>query len=420
MQSKPNRPLWIKILIAGLGLAVIAVILYQIPAIQNRVSWRLEVARTYARGILQPVRPLPTALPLAQLSVQTMTPTATLANPSTPTPRPTLAMTPTPTATPTPLPGRVVLAEPPYETQDINNCGPATLSMYLRWFGWEGTQKDIADLVKPIRQDRNVNVDELQYAARTMASSLNTEFRVGGTLETLKRLLAAGLPVVIEEGFNMAESYWPNDDRWAGHYLLVYGYDDSLKVFYAQDSFLGARRVFNYADLDKTWQSFNRVFLIAYPLEKQPEIERLLSEDWDPDTNRQRALDTARAETESDPRNPYAWFNLGSNLVYFERYAEAAQAYDQARSLDLPQRMLRYQFGPFFAYFHAGRIDDLLALTDYALERTPNSEEALLWRGWGLYRQGDKNAAVESFQKALEARADYGDALYALNFVLTN
>ena len=26
----------------------------------------------------------------------------------------------------------------------------------------------------------------------------------------------------------------------------------------------------------------------------------------------------------------------------------------------LPQRMLRYQFGPFFAYFHTGRIDDLL------------------------------------------------------------
>jgi hypothetical protein len=32
---------------------------------------------------------------------------------------------------------------------------------------------------------------------------------------------AAGFPVMIEETFMMEESYWPNDDRWAGHYLLV-------------------------------------------------------------------------------------------------------------------------------------------------------------------------------------------------------
>jgi hypothetical protein len=27
-------------------------------------------------------------------------------------------------------------------------------------------------------------------------------------------------PVMIEESFIMEESYWLNDDRWAGHYLL--------------------------------------------------------------------------------------------------------------------------------------------------------------------------------------------------------
>jgi tetratricopeptide (TPR) repeat protein len=82
--------------------------------------------------------------------------------------------------------------------------------------------------------------------------------------------------------------------------------------------------------------------------------------------------------------------------------------------------MLRYQFGPFLAYFHAGRTDDLMALTDYALLRTPNSEEALLWRGWGLYRLGKKAEAVASFQKALEARPGYHDAKYALDFVRDN
>lgn len=104
-------------------------------------------------------------------------------------------------------------------------------------------------------------------------------------------------------------------------------------------------------------------------------------------------------------------------MVYFERNAEAARAYDTARNLGLPQRMLRYQFGPFIAYFHAGRIDDLLTLTEYALQRTPNSEEALLWHGWALYRQGDTSGAVANWRKALHERPGYQDALYALDFV---
>ncbi|NPV56897.1 MAG: hypothetical protein HPY76_09560, partial [Anaerolineae bacterium] len=106
--------------------------------------------------------------------------------------------------------------------------------------------------------------------------------------------------------------------------------------------------------------------------------------------------------------------------VYFESYIQAALAYDTARQLGLPQRMLRYQFGPFLAYFHTSRNDDLLTLTDYALEITPNSEEALLWRGWALYRASDRAGAAESFQRALDAHPGYEDAIYGLNFLREN
>ena len=103
--------------------------------------------------------------------------------------------------------------------------------------------------------------------------------------------------------------------------------------------------------------------------------------------------------------------------MYFERYNEAAGAYDRARDIGLPQRMLRYQFGPFFAYFHTRRMEDLQALTDYALQITPNAEEALLWRGWMLFRNGDKNGAMTNFQQALTENPNYQDAQYAINFV---
>ncbi len=172
--------------------------------------------------------------------------------------------------------------------------------------------------------------------------------------------------------------------------------------------------------MDEYWQAFNRVYILIYPPQQEPTVQAILGENWDPDANRQYALEASQAETESDPDNAYAWFNLGTNLTYFERYIEATDAFDKARELGLPQRMLRYQFSPFIAYFHTGQIDDLITLTEYALEVTPNSEEAWLWHGWAMYRKGDSNQASADFQRALEENPLYLDAQYAIDFIQSN
>jgi tetratricopeptide (TPR) repeat protein len=341
---------------------------------------------------------------------QTLSPTATATPEATPTPSPS----------PTPIPEMISLPAPEWEKQDINACGPAALTMYLRHYGWEGEQEVITEVIKPFREDRNVNVEELAYYVRNFAGWLNVEFRVGGDIELLKKLLAAGIPVMIEESFHIDETYWANDDHWAAHYQLLTGYDDSLKVFTGQDSFHGPDQKVTYDKLDEYWQAFNRVYILVYPPEMEPVVQSILGENWDPDVNRRNALEIARRETQEDPQNAFAWFNLGNNLTYFEEYAEATGAFDVARDLGLPQRMLRYQFTPFMAYFHSGQIDDLLALTSYALEVTPNAEEALLWQGWALYRQGDTNQAVANFEQALTENPNYQDAQYALDYVRNN
>lgn len=410
---KPNL-LRIGIFLAGFTLLIILV--YYLPPVNQRLSWRLDFAMTYLRAALHPIGDIPTALPQPEISV-TLHPTNT---PSTIKSVATPTISPTAMPIQTPIPLSTNLESPGWEKQDINNCGPATLAMYLRYYGWDGDQYPIADLLKPHREDRNVNVEELLYYVRTQAGWLDSEYRVGGDIQLLKDFLAAGIPVMIEEGFYLDEGYWPNDDRWAGHYLLINGYDDVNQTFLAQDSFRGADQAVPYQKVDRNWQAFNRVYILLYHPEQADIVKTILGTNWDPDTNRQHALDIAQAETASDPRNAYPWFNLGTNLVYFERYAEAARAYDTARNLGLPQRMLRYQFGPFFAYFFSGRNADLLALSDYALERTPNAEEALLWHGWALYRDGDNAKALADFQKALEENPNYQDAKYALDFVRQN
>lgn len=416
-----TRQLLIACLMAILGLAMLIFVAFNTPSIRSRIDWQVDIAMTYLRGVIHPVKPFPTAAEAVVLPTQIPTSIATpLSALAADQPSPTQAPTATPAPSPTPIPGKVELPAPLWEQQTPNNCGPATLALYLRYYGWQGNQEDISKLVKPITEDRNVNPEELVYFVRTHAGWLNSEFRVGGDLDLLKQLIAAGIPVMIEESFFFEQPYWPNDDLWAAHYLLLTGYDETSDTFTGQDSFHGPNQVIPASTLDSYWQIFNRVYLLAYPPAQEAAVKDILGGNWDPDLNRQHALEVSQAETQSQPKNAYAWFNLGSNLVYFDRNGEAASAYDTARNLGLYQRMLRYQFGPFFAYFHAGMTAELLTVTEYALERTPNSEEALLWHGWAMYRMGKKLEAAADWQKALEYRPGYQDAQYALDFLAAN
>ncbi|HEX7433208.1 MAG TPA: C39 family peptidase [Anaerolineaceae bacterium] len=391
-----------------------------IPSFQSRVNWREEIALAYLRGMVNPAGKMPTPLPAPHIEHHQL-PSPTPDGSARPDPiqthtsQPTSTATPAPTPTFPPLPASAKLAPPQWEKQDANNCGPATLSIFLHFYGWTGVQSDINKVIKPDINDRNVNIDELVYFVRTHAGWLKADYHVGGNEELIKRFISNGIPFMIEETSILNETYWPGDDHWAGHYLLITGYDNNLRSFTVQDSWLGPNLSNSYDLLDTHWQAFNRAYVLLYRPEQEDLVKRLLGSDWDEAGNRTNALDSATQETLKDPRNPYAWFNKGTNLLYFERWSEAAEAYDTARQIGLPQRMLRYQFGPFIAYFKTNRIQDLVTLGDYALKITPNSEEDLLWHGWGVYLQGDKTTAIDNFRTALKFNPTYQDAKNALN-----
>lgn len=416
--SKRAKP----ILIALTGLFLLAILVLQIPAVKSAVSWRYEKLTIYIKNAANPPGPVPTALPVTPMppTVQASediakhpvgTETSEVSQPT---------VTQSPTATNAPLPAQVSLASPPYEQQTPNNCGPATLSMALHLYGWEGDQADIAAQIKPLLQDRNVNPEEMAYYVRNFAGWLNVQYRVAGNLTILKRLLAARYPVIVESvtSLDPNDAFGPTDDLWAAHYLLLTGYDDAAKTFTIQDSYRGADLTISYTQLQSEWEPFNNLYMVLYFPQDKAELQALLGPDWDPDANRQRALESAQAAAEADPNNAFAWFNLGSDLVYFERYEEAALAYDKSRKIGLPLRMFRYQFGPFIAYFQASRNEDLLVLANYARGITEMSEEAWLWYGWGLYRQNDFEGAKAAWQKALSInKAPYVDARNALQYV---
>ncbi|MCZ6529012.1 MAG: C39 family peptidase [Chloroflexi bacterium] len=415
MTSSPRftRVLWFAV--GALAVAGLLLLAYQIPPVKFRLEWRLDSFSGIVRGWIRPDQTLPTP---ASASVSSFLPLVLPTSAASSIAPGQTEIPPTPAPSPTALPASVSLPSPTWEKQDWNNCGPATLALSLRFHGWEGDQFVISDLLKPERGDKNVNIEELVFYVRTQAGWLNADFRVGGTIERLKSFIAAGFPVIVEKGFVLGEG--DGGGGWAGHYLLLTGYDDAQQTFVSQDTNPGTGgpdRLISYEELDEGWREFNRVYMYLYLPRDESRIQSILGQDVDLDHNRAAALEAAQAEIESDPQSPYSWFNLGTNLVYFERYGEASQAFDNALALGLPWRFTRYQFGPYIAYFNQGRFQDVVDLAEATLFRTYKAEESLLWRGWAKFRLGDLNSAIVDWREALQYNPNYQDAQYALEYV---
>jgi tetratricopeptide (TPR) repeat protein len=169
-----------------------------------------------------------------------------------------------------------------------------------------------------------------------------------------------------------------------------------------------------YEEIDRLWAVFNRQYLVIYDAAHAQAVESILGEDRDEAALWPAALAHAEAAVRENPDDPFAWFNLGSDLVALGRFAEAAQAYDRARQIGLPWRMLWYQFGPFRAYYETGRYDEVIALANATIATAQQAEEMFFWRGLAHNAKGDKAAARASWQRALELNPHYADAAAAL------
>jgi tetratricopeptide (TPR) repeat protein len=237
------------------------------------------------------------------------------------------------------------------------------------------------------------------------------DYRLGGDLPRLKALLANDIPVVVEMWFT------PHPNDGMGHYRLLVGYDDIAGRFIAYDSYdpPGINVPLPYGPFDTDWRVFNRTYVPVYPPEKAPVVDTILGTDRDDQAMLQHALDVATSEATAQPNDAYAWFNVGSTLTAMGRSAEAVPAFDRARALKLPWRMLWYQFAPFQAYLDAGRYNDVLSLTGANLQQASDLEESQYYRGRALQAQGQTAQARTAYQAALKANPKYTPAYYSLS-----
>jgi tetratricopeptide (TPR) repeat protein len=360
-------------------------------------------ALTAVRASPTPAAPVETPVPTPRPSPS---PTSTTAAP-TPTRQPPPSPTPTATASPTPTAAHaaVHLSGARHVWQDWNNCGPATFAMLISYYGRQETQYDVQDAVRPNKWDLNVSPHELAAYVRSLG--LEVLVREGGLIGLLKRFLDQEIPIVLHVW------YYP-DEHGAGHYRLIVGYDETAGELIAYDVQLGPDYRISYAQQDQEWQVFNRLYVVAYRPEQAGQIREIVGEEMDDEVMYRHALQVALAERDADPGNRFAWFNAGTNYAALGDHAAAAAAFDQARVLGLPFRMLWYQFGPFEAYLAVGRYQDVIDLAEANLHMVGNQEESYYYLGRARQALDDPEAARACYRQALEYHPGFAPALEAL------
>jgi hypothetical protein len=414
---------------------------YSLPPVRDRLEWRLEDLRTKIKYALHPPEkvvfvPQEKVDEIVQATLAALPPSPTptqLPLPTLPAPEPTQPgatavplPSPTPAPTPTSIPGKVILKGAIHEYQKFNNCGPATLAVALSYWGWKGDQYVTRAYLRPGSDDRGKVKDDKNVSPSEMVDFVETQTqfkaltRVAGDKDLLKQLIAAGFPMIVEKGFE------PPKEDWMGHYELITGYDDPRSRFITQDVYIMPDFPVSYDEVEQRWRDFNSVYIVVYPPERETEVLSILGPQADVTANYQFAAREATQEIASQTgRDQYfAYFDLGSSLVGLKDYAGAAEAYDRAFALYLsipegkrPWRMLWYQFGPYEAYYHTGRYQDVinLASTTLATMSNPVLEEAYYWAGMAREALGESDRAIENFKIAVDLNPNYAAAKDELN-----
>lgn len=398
------------------GLAVLGVLAYQIPAVNQRLYYRVAKVQAAIHYFFRPPEDVVfspteqgTLAAAAQATLTAMAPTATPQPPTatplpTDEPTPTPTLTPTPTITPTPIPQNVLIDGVKWQKQGFNNCGPANLAMILTYWDHPVTQYDTEKVLKPYVKDRNVMPYEMRDYVLTQ-TGLGAIVRYGGDLETLKKFVAAGFPVVIERGYMDAK------EGWMGHYGLIYAYDDEKQEVEIPDTYLGKIRM-SYEDMLMYWAQFDDIYMVVYPWEREQEVMDILGPQTDENFNLRYALDQVekRIYTVKDRELFFAWYSRGSILTQLQDYAGAAASYDKAFEIyealepkTRPWRVLWYQTGPYFAYFYTGRYYDVLSLAQktISLSAEPAIPETWVWAARASQQLGDDLNAKYYFRQAL-------------------
>ena len=258
-----------------------------------------------------------------------------------------------------PAPNSKTLTNGVHVFQTYNNCGPASLSMALSYFGTNVSQEDLGKALRPYQipggdnDDKSVTLQEL--AKKAEEYGFVTYHRPNGNKDLIKYFIAQDIPVIART--------WTKDGEDIGHFRVVKGYDEVRKVIIQDDSLQGKNLEYSYDSFNGLWKAFGYEYLVLIPQEKIDIARLILGENFDKEIAWKNMLESTEKVIAQNPSDVYANFNKLVALSNLGNYEESVKVYESIEG-KLPPRMLWYQIEPIVAYQKVKNYNKVFEITD--------------------------------------------------------
>ncbi len=297
-----------------------------------------------------------------------------------------------------------------FVSQSFNNCGPAAMSMVFSSYNLDISQEELASKMRPYNfpygGDDDKSVFPTEFVATAEEYGFESLYRPNGDLETVKKLIANDIPVVVRT--------WLNPGEDVGHYRIIKGYDDVSQTFIQDDSYQGQGLTYSYDQVEDMWKPFNYSYILVYPKEKEATVSAILGENMDEKVAYQNALKRADEDLKNDPNDFYAEFNKSTAYYHLGDTKKSVASYDKIKD-QLPDRILWYVYEPLYAYQKEKQYDRILTIAEGILSHGNKAySELYQLRGEIYLDQGDKEAARNEFEQALYYNSNFEPAKKAL------
>lgn len=310
------------------------------------------------------------------------------------TPKPKFINLNTPTLSPSPFP--IPTAKPPTKLillnngyhifQTFNNCGPASLSMALSFYGINVSQKILGDELRPYQIASGINDDKSVTLSEIAEKSKDFGFvpilRPNGTPQVLINFIANNMPIIART--------WTKPNEDIGHFRVIKGYDQEKMIFIQDDSLQGKNLEFSFDEFNILWEKFGYEYLVLVPPEKLEIAKQILGDDYDEGTAWQKAANTAQNQ-----------FNLSISLFHIGKMEESVKSFEQVEDM-LPFRTLWYQIEPIYAYYKLNNFEKVFRITDKIINNGNRAySEVYIIRANSYKKMGMADKAQEELGKAI-------------------
>jgi len=364
-----------------------------------------------AATVAATIEPTATAAPtlVAQVAATTSTPVPSAVPTATTAPAtPTIAATPKPEA----IASATFLEPMSHWFQGWNQCAEESIAMSLSYFGIKLDPNAVTAYLRPNNGAKgSKNVESDRIVAYLRGQGVQAEAYHGGTVDRVKRLVAAGVPVIVGQ--------WQNrtDHAGIGHWRVVRGYDNTKGVFLINDSMEGAAVPISYAAFDDLWPVYNYVYIPVWNDKLAPGVQRVMGDDMNLKTNIAHDIAYVQNRIEQQPTNAELYLALGGGYFRAGDYQKAVDYYHKARTLGLIQKYpwtLWYQSWPVTAMVNLGMNDEALQVSQENIRSAGVYAIMHYQRGIIYEKRGDIATARREYQMALVDDKNYPDAQAAL------